>query len=133
MLQRFLPQDARHTKMHYQIFRNRNAKQEHFDKINTLYKQVMLEDKGLASGVQKNMERGHFVNGLLHPQVESAVIHQQAKTREAVMQHAAEESNKGCQIWPVAQPPTTDVVSNEDVSFCVSLNCNPTRQSSLAW
>ncbi|PSK37501.1 S-phase delaying protein 1 [Elsinoe australis] len=111
MLQRFLPINAHRTKMHYQIFRNKNANQEHFDKINVLYKQVMSEDKGLACGVQKNMELGHFVNGQMHPQIESPVVHQQAKTREAVKEHAALEKSAGRSIWPVAQAPNSDMVT----------------------
>lgn len=133
MLQRFLPQSAHKTKMHYQIFRNKSAKQELFDLINVLYKQVMDEDKGLACGVQKNMERGLFVNGQMHPRVESAALHTQAKTREAVKEHAAKERKAGRQIWPAAQAPNSDLVSKEDEEFCASLACAPTNQSILAW
>lgn len=135
MLQRFLPLSARRTKMHYQIFRNKRAKQEHFDKINVLYKQVMNEDEGFACGVQKNMERGQFVNGPMHPQIESPVIHQQAKTREAVMvmAHAEIEKAIGYQVWPASQAPNSDVVSKKDKESCASLSCTPGHQSSLAW
>ncbi|KAI5369389.1 putative aromatic-ring-hydroxylating dioxygenase, alpha subunit, rieske [2Fe-2S] iron-sulfur [Septoria linicola] len=57
MLQRFLPRSVNRTRMHYQIFRNINAKQELFDIIDKMYVKIMTEDKGLACGVQKNMER----------------------------------------------------------------------------
>lgn len=133
MLQRFLPQSAHKTKMHYQIFRHKNAKQELFDLVNVLYKQVMDEDKALACGVQKNMERGQFVNGQMHPRVESAALHTQAKTREAVKEHAAKEKAVGHQIWPVVQAPNSDLVSKEDEDFCASLSCAPANRTALAW
>lgn len=133
MLQRFLPQSPNTTKMHYQIFRNINAKQEHFDLINDLYKQVMNEDKGLAAGVQKNLERGLFINGQLNPRVESAVLHQQARTREIVKEHSEKEKVAGRQIWPAAQVPSTNKASQEDEEFCASLACAPSNQDILAW
>lgn len=133
MLQRFLPQSARKTKMHYQIFRNKNSTQELFDLVNVLYKQVMNEDKGLACGVHKNMERGLFVNGQMHPRVESAAIHMQARAREAVKEHAAEEKVAGHQLWPAAQAPNSDLLSKEDEEFCAGLACAPASRSGMAW
>lgn len=119
--------------MHYQIFRHKNAKPELFDKVNTLYKQVMSEDKGLAAGVQKNMERGLFVNGLMHPRVESAVLHQQARLREMVKEHAAKEKVAGHQLWPAAQVPNEDPATKDDEAFCAGLACAPAIQPTLAW
>jgi hypothetical protein len=133
MLQRFLPQSAHRTTMHYQIFRHKDARPELFDKVNTLYKQVMSEDKGLAVGVQKNMERGLFVNGLMHPRVESAVLHQQARLREMVKEHAQKEKGAGRQIWPAAQAPNGDPASMDDEQFCASLACASTQTGVLAW
>lgn len=133
MLQRFLPISAHKSKMHYQIFRHKDANQEYFDKLNILYKQVMDEDKGLASGVQRNMERGQFVNGQMHPQIEGPVVHQQAKAREAVKEHAAIEKRVGHQIWPASQTPPSDTVSKEDEEFCAGLSCAPGQQAVLAW
>lgn len=119
--------------MHYQIFRHKNAKAELFDMVNTLYKQVMSEDKGLAAGVQKNMERGLFVNGLMHPRVESAVLHQQARLREMVKDHAAKEKVAGRQLWPAAQVPNKDPATKDDEDFCAGLACDPATQPMLAW
>lgn len=119
--------------MHYQIFRHKNAKPELFDKVNTLYKQVMSEDKGLAAGVQKNMERGLFVNGLMHPRVESAVLHQQARLREMLKEHVEKEKAAGRQLWPAAQVSSTDQTSKEDEDFCASLACAPNAEGVMAW
>lgn len=133
MLQRFLPQSSSRTKMHYQIFRNKNAAPELFELIDTLYKQVMNEDKGLACGVQKNMERGLFINGQMHPRVESAPLHMQARAREIVKEHAEQEKAAGRQIWPAAQTPSTDAASKDDEEFCAGLACAPTQGPPLVW
>lgn len=133
MLQRFLPYSARKTKMHYQIFRNKNSPQELFTLIHDLYKQVMYEDKQLAANVQKNMNRGVFVNGQMHPRVESAPLHHMAKTREAVKAHAAKEKAAGRQLWPAVQAPNSDLASKEDEDFCASLACGAAAETVLAW
>ncbi|KAF7185177.1 Carnitine monooxygenase oxygenase subunit [Pseudocercospora fuligena] len=133
MLQRFLPQSARKTKMHYQIFRNKNADQEKFDLIDKMYVKVMEEDKGLACGVQKNMDRGLFVNGQCHPRVESAALHMQARTREIVKQHAELEKTAGRQIWPAQHVKSFDAATKDDEDFCAGLACAPGRQEVLAW
>lgn len=119
--------------MHYQIFRHKNAKPELFDKVNVLYKQVMSEDKGLAAGVQKNMERGLFVNGLMHPRVESAVLHQQARLREMLKEHVEKEKAAGRQLWPAAQVSSTDQTSKDDEDLCASLACAPSAEGVMAW
>lgn len=119
--------------MHYQIFRNKNSPKELFDLIDKLYEQVMREDKALAVNVQRNMERGMFVNGELHPRVEGAALHHMAKAREAVKTHAAKEKAAGRQIWPAAQAPNSDAVSKEDEEFCAGLACGPSNEGVLAW
>ena len=133
MLQRFLPVSAHQTRMHYQIFRNKNAKQELFDKVNILYKQVMIEDKGLAAGVQKNMDRGMFVNGQLHPRVEGATLHQQARAREAVTEHAAREQAAGRELWPAVRASSDDAVSKQDEDFCARLHSASGEQVPIEW
>lgn len=133
MLQRFLPQAADKTKMHYQIFKNKNSPQHLFDFINNLYKQVMSEDKGLAVNVQKNMQRGLFVNGQMHPRVESAALHHQAKVREAVKIHLEEEKAVGHQFWPAVRAVETDAVTREDEELCAGLTCNSNDKAVLAW
>lgn len=133
MLQRFLPQSASKTKMHYQIFRNKASPQELFDLINDLYKQVMSEDKQLAVNVQKNMERGLFVNGQMHPRVENAALHHQDKVRQAVKAHLEKEKAAGKQLWPAVRALDTDSATKEDEDLCAGLACEPHGEGILAW
>ena len=133
MLQRFLPQSAHKTTMHYQIFRNKNSPQELFDLVNNMYVQIMNEDKGLAIGVQANLERGLFVNGQMHPRVESAALHLQQKTRETVKAHLAEEREVGRQLWPAHARNIMDAGTQEDEESCAGLACDPVRQSEMVW
>lgn len=133
MLQRFLPQSTGKTKMHYQIFKNKNSPQHLFDLINDLYKQVMSEDKVLAANCQKNMERGLFVNGQMHPRVESAALHHQAKVRDAVKIHLEREKVAGRQLWPAVQAIETDALTREDEELCAGLACDTNEKGVLAW
>lgn len=119
--------------MHYQIFRNKNSSVELFNLINDLYTQVMHEDKVLAANVQKNMDRGLFVNGEMHPRVESAPLHHQAKTREMVKKHLAKEKEAGREIWPARQAENEDEVSREDEEICRGLACGPGQKEAVAW
>ncbi|USW46947.1 Putative aromatic-ring-hydroxylating dioxygenase, alpha subunit, rieske [2Fe-2S] iron-sulfur [Septoria linicola] len=116
MLQRFLPRLVNRTRMHYQIFRNKNAKQELFDLIDKMYVKIMTEDEGLACGVQKNMEHDLYVSGQLHPRVESASLHMQARTREIVKEHAKREEAAGHQIWPAKPVLTLDENISEKIA-----------------
>lgn len=81
--------------MHYQIFHRKNCKPGFFEKIDTLYQQIMSEGKALACSVQNNMERGLFINGQMHPRVESAILHMQSRTPEIVGEYAEQERAAG--------------------------------------
>jgi hypothetical protein len=122
--------------MHYQIFRKKGASPELFDMVDSLYKQIMGEDKELANGVQKNMERGVFVNGRMHPRVESGALHLQARTRELVKRHAEAEKKAGRQIWPAVLRAAEgdDAGTRDDEDFCAGLSCPAvTSHATIAW
>lgn len=119
--------------MHYQIFRNKNSPDDLFNLINTLYKQVMSEDKALAASSHKNIARGMFVNGEMHPKLESASLYHQDKTRQCVKAHLAKEKAAGHQIWPAQQAPNEDVVSKEDEAICAGLSCQSSNQPAFTW
>ena len=133
MLQRFVPHSAQKTTMHYQIFCSKNASDKLFKLINELYYQVMSEDKALCAGAHKNLARGVFVNGQMHPRLESASLHFQSRTRDIVKAHAKREKSAGRQIWPARQAQNDDPVSKEDEEFCAGLACQEGSQQVLAW
>lgn len=133
MLQRFIPHSAQKSTMHYQIFRNKNSPRELFDLIDKLYDQVMSEDKALCAGAHKNLARGMFVNGEMHPRLESAALHFQAKTRDFIKAHLEKEKAAKRQLWPAQQAPNADQVSKEDEEICSGLACHSADQAILAW
>lgn len=122
--------------MHYQMFRNQKSPQENFDKINHLYKQVMAEDKELCVGAQSNLRRGVFINGAMHPRLESASLHVQAKIRDVISEHLEKEKEAGNQIWPALQRwSAEDTATEEDEALCAGLStgCSSLAQETLAW
>lgn len=70
MIQKFQPSSAKHTKVHYEVYRNRNSSDEDFHTIADTYARVMKEDKALCDRAQANLNAGVFINGELHPRWE---------------------------------------------------------------
>lgn len=79
------------------------------------------------------MDRGLFVNGEMHPRVESAALHHQAKGREAVKRHLEREKVAGREIWPARQEGNEDEVSRDDEEICRGLACGSEKKEVLAW
>lgn len=100
MMQRFIPTSPRTSIMRYEVYRNKYATDEAFHEIDSLYKRVMSEDKFLALGAQRNIERGVFINGEMHPGMEKGAIWFQTNVRDQVQEHFNREVEAGRQIWP---------------------------------
>jgi hypothetical protein len=134
MVQKFLPTSPTTSTMSYEIYRNKHSTSADFHLIADMYERVMREDKVLCTNAQKNLERGVFVNGQLHPKYEKAPLFFQATTREVVMAHAELEKREGGEIWPAKQKMGEDTgVSDKDEEFCKGLSCGEKRDSVLAW
>lgn len=119
--------------MRYEVFRNKNASEEDFDKINQMYKRIMTEDKYLCEQAQKNINAGIFVNGEMHPRMEKGPLFFQKNVRDAVVAHYEREQKIKQEIWPARQVlPTTAGVSKKDFDFCSGLACQ-TNQEGLVW
>lgn len=73
------------------------------------------------------------MNGELHPRVESAALHHQAKARDAVKAHLEREKEVGREIWPARQEGNRDEVSREDEEICAGLACGVEKREVLAW
>jgi len=70
MIQKFMPSSATHTKVHYEVYRNKDSSEEDFRTIADTYARVMKEDKALCDRAQANLNAGVFINGELHPRWE---------------------------------------------------------------
>ncbi|KAH6976649.1 Rieske [2Fe-2S] iron-sulfur domain-containing protein [Ilyonectria destructans] len=133
MVQKFLPSGPRSSKMAYEIYRNRNSSDADFKLISDMYARVMSEDKVLCNNAQKNLDRGVFVNGQLHPKYEKAPLFFQSSVREIITEHHEREKSEGREIWPAKQKLPCDAqVSEQDEILCANIGCG-TQKKVLAW
>lgn len=142
MIQKFLPRSPNKSMMAYEIYRNRNSAESDFRLISDMYARVMSEDKVLCNNAQKNIERGVFVNGQLHPKYEKAPLFFQSTVRQVVVEHHEREKDEGQAIWPAKQklPPDAQV-SEKDEALCSDVCCRAQKaqetqtvqQETLAW
>lgn len=133
MVQKFLPTGPKTSKMAYEIYRNRNSSEADFRLISDMYARVMTEDKVLCTNAQKNLDRGVFVNGQLHPKHEKAPLFFQRTVRELIMEHYDREKTEGRAVWPAQQKLPCDAqVSEKDEELCADLRCRA-QKGILAW
>lgn len=114
MMQRFIPTSPGTSIMRYEVFRNKYATEEEFKAVDEMYKRVMSEDKHLALGAQKNILRGVFVNGELHPGMEKGALWFQGNVRSHVQEHHQREVEAGHEIWPAQQSMSKIIAAAED-------------------
>jgi hypothetical protein len=134
MIQKFLPKGPKSSTMSYEIYRNRNSTETDFRLISDMYERVMREDKVLCTNAQRNLERGVFVNGQLHPKYEKAPLFFQETCREVVTEHYEKEVAEGREIAPAKQSVKDggEGISASDESICAGLACGSQR-AVLAW
>lgn len=133
MVQKFLPSSATTSKMAYEIYRNKNSSDADFKLISEMYERVMREDKVLCDNAQKNLERGVFVNGQLHPKYEKAPLFFQNTVRDVITEHYNREKKEGREIWPARQKLVENVeISNQDEEICAGISCGSQKEI-LAW
>jgi hypothetical protein len=124
MIQKFLPTSPTTSTMSYEIYRNTSSSDAEFHLIADMYERVMREDKVLCDAAQKNLDRGVFVNGQLHPKYEKAPLFFQKTVREVVTQHWEREKEAGSEIWPAKRGMGENVeVSEEDERICAGIEC----------
>jgi peptide subunit release factor RF-3 len=133
MIQKFHPTSANHSKMAYEIYRNRNSTDEDFKLISEMYERVMREDKVLCNNAQKNLDRNVFINGQLHPKYEKAPLFFQSAVRDAITKHFELEKSEDREIWPAKRKlPFNAQASEKDEEICAAVSCG-TNKDSLAW
>lgn len=132
MIQKFLPISASKTRVHYEVYKNTHSSDEDFHLIADMYARVMSEDKALCNTAQRNLQRGVYVSGELHPKWEKAPLHFQQSVREVVTQHCLREAKDGREIWPARQVLTGGDVLQEDEDLCKALQCGKPNEM-LAW
>lgn len=118
--------------MEYEVYRHKAASDEGFEKIDSMFKRILGEDKYLCNNAQKNLGAGVFVNGELHPVKEKGPLYFQARVRDLLQEHRKREENAKAEIWPARQTLPQGAhaqASLEDMLFCNGLDC----EKDLAW
>ena len=135
MIQKFHPLGPSETNVTYEVYKNKHSSDEDFHIISDMYERVMREDKVLCDAAQKNLNRGVFVNGQLHPKWEKAPLFFQKTVREVITEHFQREKREGKEIWPARQKVVGNVgVSEEDEEICSGIACaSEARKEVLAW
>lgn len=118
--------------MEYEVYRHREASDTDFEYIDSFFKRVLDEDKHLCNAAQKNLNAGVFVNGELHPRLESAPLFFQNTVRALLTEHRNEEERVGQEIWPARQH-SAGAATAEDIAFCSGLSCSPVGSNELEW
>lgn len=119
--------------MEYEVYRHKDATDEEFYYIDSFFKRVLGEDKDLCNAAQKNLNGGIFVNGQLHPKLESAPIFFQDMVRRLVTDHREKEKLENKEIWPACPSVEFPRATEEDIEFCSGLACEPERSAALEW
>ncbi|GFF68446.1 hypothetical protein IFM47457_02067 [Aspergillus lentulus] len=116
-MMRCVPTSAATCSMEYEVYRHINASDEDFEYIDSFFKRVLDEDKHLCNAAQKNLNAGVFVNGQLHPDLESAPLFFQNTVRTLLRSHRDEERKMKREIWPARQHSAGQATA-EDIAFC---------------
>jgi hypothetical protein len=118
--------------MEYEVYRHKEATDADFEYIDAFFKRVLAEDKYLCNEAQKNLNAGVFVNGQLHPELESAPLFFQNTVRSLLLNHRREEQKEQREIWPARQASAGSATA-EDINFCSGLACSAESNGKLDW
>jgi hypothetical protein len=120
--------------MEYDVYRHKDASDEAFEKIDSMFKRILNEDKWLCNNAQKNLNAGVFVNGEMHPRLEQGPLFVQQTVRRILDQHLKAERAAGYEIWPAVQTlPSGAASSVRDMRFCSSVKCDEKLNGDLLW
>ncbi|KAJ5610170.1 Rieske domain protein [Penicillium lagena] len=132
-LMRCVPTSASSCSMEYEVYRHVNATDDEFEYVDSFFKRVLKEDKDLCEGAQRNLNAGVFVNGQLHPELESGPLYIQKLVRDLLTSHQAREKQEKKEIWPASPDVTGFGATEEDVAFCSGLACEEESCAALKW
>jgi hypothetical protein len=149
-LMRSVPTSATTTRQEYDVYRlnTPHANPEAHERMTKFYRKVVDEDFSLCENVQKNLSRGVFERGPLHPFHEEGVFAFQQMLLRVLRDHVQEEGVAGHEIWPARPSNQTYGESGEatenssratdgkssGASICdVLLACNGDKKRELQW
>lgn len=100
-LMRSIPTSPTTTRQEYDVYKlnTPHATMEAHERMTKFYRKVVDEDFELCEKVQRNLERGVFEMGPLHPFHEEGVKAFQGMLIQILREHVACESLAGHEIW----------------------------------
>ncbi|KAI1610474.1 Rieske domain-containing protein [Exophiala viscosa] len=112
-LMRSIPTSATTTRQEYDVYRlnTPHATPEAHERMTNFYRKVVDEDFELCEKVQKNLERGIFEMGLLHPFHEEGVHAFQGMVLKALREQIQAEEKAGTELW-AAKPKNLSSAKN---------------------
>ncbi|KIY00723.1 uncharacterized protein Z520_03388 [Fonsecaea multimorphosa CBS 102226] len=152
-LMRSFPTSPTTTRQEYDVYKlnTPHATPEAHERMIRFYQKVVDEDFGLCEKVQKNLERGVFARGPLHPFHEEGVLAFQSMVLKVLKDQIQLEEAAGREVWaarPAARVagkreansdgPAANGDGGEDESdgqsICAKmLGCDTTRLKGLEW
>ncbi|KAL4866619.1 ring hydroxylating alpha subunit-domain-containing protein [Aspergillus spectabilis] len=99
-LMRCVPISASQTQMQDEVYRDNEASDGAFHKIDGIFKKVLREDKDLCNAAQKNMNTELYIHGNLHSQNEKGPLFFQRTVKDLVVGHHRVEEKEGREVWP---------------------------------
>ena len=116
--------------MEYEVYRHKDASDEEFERIDSMFKRVLGEDKYLCDNTQKNLNAGVFINGEMHPRMEEGPLYFQSRVRELLTHHQKLEKAAKRDINPAQQVlPISASVTEQDLGLCSGSACCMTEMS----
>lgn len=85
------PISATRTRLEYEIYANKNASKEEVDSFVEFFKKLEQEDFDLCEATQKNLDKGVYSKGVLHPGKENGVVYYQGEVRRLLEEWAGKE------------------------------------------
>lgn len=130
---RCVPKSGTTCSLEYEVYRHIEASDDDFQYIDSFFKRVLEEDKHLCNAAQKNLNGGVFVNGELHPTLESAPLFFQNTVRQILTNHRRAEDREGGEIWPARRALPPSKATEEDELFCDGLACDTSQEVQIDW
>ena len=130
-LMRTIPTGPTTTRQEYDVYRLKtpNATSEAHQQMINFYQQVTQEDIDLCNAAQRNLERGVYVSGPLHPFHEEGVLAFQTMIKNILARHVEDEKKAGKKIWPAERE--SDEGGNSDEICSKILACGD--KGDLQW
>ncbi|KAK5056217.1 hypothetical protein LTR84_012770 [Exophiala bonariae] len=144
-MMRSIPTSPTTTRQEYDVYKlnTPNATPEAHERMTKFYRKVVDEDFALCENVQKNLNRGIFGRGPLHPFHEEGVFAFQKMLLPVLADHVQKEKLAGHEIWPArpsnqtyAENGAAGTINGENgtSSICeVLIACNGDKNKDLQW